>query len=389
MIPKGAYPAVAVTVGFRESSMHYKKRSTHHPIEMQRRSFVFGSASALGLAARPLAISAGPAFAAERKITWGTNEAYSRPEMLQPFTEATGIEVDTALFSDPAELVTKLTAGGAGVDMMIDGSYHVDITHRAGVIQPLDRSAIPNLDAVIPAFRNAEGLSFDGQAYGVPLLWGTDSIVYRGDMVDGEINDIAALFDPKYAGRIAMPGGLLESLIVGAIYLGIEKPFDMDADDLDAVAELLIKQKPLLRTYWNDIGDLKNLMATGEVVLAWGWAPVLELAKDGIDIRWGFPSQGQLGWYDACYLTTEAEGQAKSDCEALMNYLLGDSYGVMLGEEAGYRTVSEKAIAEMPAEMRDSLSLDDPMSYLDSATWWVTPSDEQAYKDAWNRVLNA
>lgn len=358
-------------------------------IALQRRSFVFGTASAMGLAAAPFGFGAGPARAADRKITWGTNEAYSRPEMLQPFTEATGIEVEAALFSDPAELVTKLKSGGAGVHMMIDGSYHVDITHQAGVLQPLDPGAIPNLDAVIPAFRDAEGLAFDGQTYGAPLLWGTDSIVYRGDMVDGEINDLGALFDSRYAGRIAMPGGLMESLIVGAIYLGIEKPFDMSAADLDAVVELLVAQKPLLRTYWNDIGDLKNLMATGEVVLAWGWAPVLELVKDDIDVRWGFPSQGQLGWYDACYLTTEAEGQAKSDCEALMNYLLGESYGVMLGKETGYRTVSEKAIAEMPADMRKSLDLDDPMSYLDSATWWVTPTDEQAYKDAWNRVLNA
>eukprot|EP00873_Tetraselmis_striata_P008739 jgi/Tetstr1/429003/TSEL_018978.t1 len=289
-----------------ESSM--RNTNTKHGnsmIALQRRSFVFGTASAMGLAAAPFGFGAGPARAAERKITWGTNEAYSRPEMLQPFTAATGIEVETALFSDPAELVTKLAAGGAGVDMMIDGSYHVDITHDAGVLQPLDPGAIPNLDTVIPAFRDAEGLSFDGKTYGAPLLWGTDSMVYRGDMVDGEINDLGALFDSKYAGRIAMPGGLLESLIVGAIYLGIDKPFDMTAADLDAVVELLIAQKPLLRTYWNDIGDLKNLMATGEVVLAWGWAPVMELVKDGIDVRWGFPSQGQLGWYDACYLTTE------------------------------------------------------------------------------------
>lgn len=370
--------------------MHITKNKNQAPMtEMRRRSFLAGTASTIGLGAAFGALGAGRAQAAERKITWGTNEAYARPRMLQPFTDATGIDVDTALFSDPAELVTKLAAGGAGVDMMIDGSYHVDITHQAGVLQPIDPSAVPNLSAVIPAFKNAEGLSFDGETYGVPLLWGTDSMAYRGDMVDGEINDLGALFDSKYAGRIAMPGGLLESLIVGAIYLGIEKPFDMGSQELDAVVELLIKQKPLLRTYWNDIGDLKNLMATGEVVLAWGWAPLLELAKDGIDIRWGFPTQGQLGWYDACYLTTEATGQAKSDCEALMNYLLGDSYGVMLGEEAGYRTVSESAIAEMPDEMRASLDLNNPMAYLDSATWWVTPSDEQAYKDAWNRVLNA
>ena len=358
-------------------------------IEMQRRSFVFGTASAMGLAAAPFGLSGGRAHAADRSITWGTNEAYSRPEMLNPFTEATGIAVATELFSDPAEMVTKIQTGGAGVHVLLDGSYNVNVTHRAGVLQPIDTDNIPNLQNVIPAFRNADGLSFDGQTYGAPLLWGTDSIVYRGDMVDEEINDIGALFDPKYAGRIAMPGGLLESVIVAAMYLGMERPFDMTAAELDEVATLLISQKPLLRTYWNDIGDLKNLMATGEVVLAWGWAPVLELVGDGIDVRWGFPAQGQLGWYDASYLTIEAEGQTKADAEAFMNYLLGDSYGVVLGETVGYRTVSEAAIANMDPELRDRLYLDNPMAYLEGSTWWVTPSDHRAYQDTWNRVLNA
>ena len=367
----------------------FSRRGPPSMIEMQRRSFVFGTASALGLAAAPIGFGTRPARAAERSITWGTNEAYSRPEMLAPFTEATGVEVETALFSDPSEMVTKLQAGGAGIDLLLDGSYHIDITYQSGVLQEMNLANIPNLETVIPAFRNAQGLTFDGKTYGAPLPWGTDSAVYRGDLVDGEVNDIAALFDEKYAGRIAMPGGLLESLIVAAIYLGIDKPFDMSKAELDEVVTLLIKQKPLLRTYWNDIGDLKNLMATGEVVLAWGWAPVLELVDDGIDVRWGFPSQGQLGWYDGSYLTIEAEGQAKADTEAFINYLLGESYGVLLGKDVGYRTVSQTAISKMPEELRGSLHLEDPMSYLEGATWWVTPTDHQAYEDAWNRVLNA
>ncbi len=357
---------------------------------LPRRSFLIGAGATLGAAATSLPWFLRRAQAAGRSIVWGTNEAYSRPQMLQPFTDETGIDVELALFSDPAEVVTKIQAGGAGVHILLDGSYHVEISYTAGVLKPLNIDNVPNWKHVIPAFRNADGLFFDGQQYGVPIIWGTDSLVYRGDLVGGDIDDIGALFDKQYAGRIAMPGGLFESLIVAAIYLGYDKPFSMSKDQLDEVVDLLVKQKPLVRTYWNDIGDLKNLMATGEVVLSWGWAPVLELkSKDDIDVRWGFPKQGQLGWYDASYLTIEAEGQTQEDSEKFINYVLGDYYGVALAEDAGYRTVSGLAIDKMDPKLKADLHMDEAEKYLSNTKWWVTPNDSQAYQDAWDRVLNA
>lgn len=362
----------------------YRKES----FDKKRRDLLLSATAAAGAVTFPSVWQIRRAQAATGTIVWGTNEAYSRPELIEPFSKESGVQVELALFSDPAELVAKLKTGGAGVDILLDGSYHSRQSYDAGVLQPLNLDNIPNWKYVIEAFKGAEGLFFDGKQYGVPMAWGTDSVVYRGDLVEGEINSISALFDKKYAGRIAMPGGLHESLLVGAIYLGIDDPFSMDQSELNEVVALLIKQKPLLRTYWNDIGDLKNLMGTGEVVLAWGWAPVLELVDDGIDVRWGFPKEGQLGWYDASYLTIEAEGEAKAQAEAFINFLIGDHYGRVLGEDVAYRTVSTAAISTMDAELVEKLELSDPMGYLEDAKWWVSTSDPQAYEDAWQRVLN-
>lgn len=351
---------------------------------------VLGTAS-LGVAAALMKerwVSSANAAAAN-EIVWGTNEAYARPSMLAPFEKASGTVVKTELFSDPAELVTKLKSGGAGVHMLVDGSYHVNISHAEGVLQPIDIANVPNAAQILDEFRDVEGLSFDGKVYGVPIVWGTNSMIYRYKEVGQELNDIGALFDAQFAGRISMPNGLFESLIVGAMYLGIKKPFSMSKDELDAVVELLIKQKPMVRTYWNDIGDLKNLMATGEVVVGWGWQPVMELHKDDIDVRWAHPKQGELAWYDANYLTKEAEGDVKAACEAFTNYLAGDTYGRILGEETGYRTASKLAIAAMPGELQAKLEINTPSAFLKGATWFLNPSDPPAYQAAWDRVLNA
>ena len=125
------------------------------------------------------------------------------------------MDVNIEYFADPAEVVTKLRAGGAGVDILLDGSYHVELSYATSVLAPLDVRNIPN--------------------------WGHGAV------------------DP------------------------------------------LIKQKPMVRTYWDRLGDLTQQLATGEVVVAWAWEPAFEPRRDDIDVRWAFPKQGQLGWYNACY----------------------------------------------------------------------------------------
>jgi spermidine/putrescine-binding protein len=327
--------------------------------------------------------------AATNEIVWGTNDAYAKPDLLEPFEKSTGVKVSTQLFSDPAEVVAKLKSGGAGVHILLDGSYHSRISYEMGVLKPIDEASVPNLQYVLPEFRDAGGLSFDGKRYGVPQDWGTDSVVYRHKEVGGEIDDIGALFDKQFSGRIGMPNGLFESLIAAAMYLKVPEPFAMNQSELDAVVDLLKKQKPMVRTYWNDIGDLKNLMATGEVIVAWGWQPVMDIRKDGIDVRWAHPKQGELAWYDASFLTIEADDKVKAECESFLNYLLGDFYGVQLGKDAGYRTTSTLSVEKMSPELRKQLDFDDPSAFLKKAVWWVAPKDPDAYQKAWDKVLNA
>ena len=47
------------------------------------------------------------------------------------------------------------------------------------------------------------------------------------------------------------------------------------------------------------------------------------------------------------------------------------------------------AIDAMDAALRDELAVEDPMGYLEGASWFLTPNDPQAYQDAWDRVPNA
>lgn len=335
--------------------------------------------------------TSGGGSASSDSILWATNEAYSRPPMIDPFTEETGIKVNLELFSDVTEIASKLKTGGTGITGFVDGSYHAVESYEAGLLQPIDLANVPNYKKnVLPTFQDAKAHQFDGKVYGIPMDWGTDSIAYNGDKISGKIDDLSALWDPQFEGQIAMPAGLLEMVIVGGIYAGVPDPFDMTDDELAQVRDLLIKQKPLVRTYWKEIGELTNLFASGEVTIAWAWAPVLDLRqKADMDMVWVVPKQGQLGWYDAAFITKEAKPEEKKAFESFANYLVGDTYGVKLAEEVAYRTTSQAAIDRIPAATRKELDLNDPDKFLNNVNYWISPKRPAAYEAVQTDVLNA
>ena len=88
--------------------------------------------------------------------------------------------------------------------------------------------------------------------------------------------DWSTLFEgEKYKGRLAMRDYALEGIVIAAMYVGIPRDqlFKMGDKELAECKKALLAQKKLLRTYWNSIGDLTNLFASGEVVCAFSWVP--------------------------------------------------------------------------------------------------------------------
>ena len=74
----------------------------------------------------------------------------------------------------------------------------------------------------------------------------------------------------------------------------------MDEKELQEVKKLLISQKPLVRAYWKNVADVQNMLASGEVVVAWTFLAVIApLRKAGIDAGWVWPKEGALGWSEA------------------------------------------------------------------------------------------
>jgi putative spermidine/putrescine transport system substrate-binding protein/spermidine/putrescine transport system substrate-binding protein len=205
-----------------------------------------------------------------------------------------------------------------------------------------------------------------------------------------ELDSLEALFSGEFKGRIAMPTAYFESILCAAIYLGYANPTDLTDNELKEVERLLIKQKPGVRSYWVNVGDLKSLFATGEVIVAWGWAAALGLRDESpIDLRWATPKEGQLLFYNISVMTKESVTRGNADtAHALINYLAGPDYQVQLARKLQYRPSSQKAIDMLSSVEKTKLGLNDP-NFLKNARPWGNIRRREAYQAVLDNLKNA
>ncbi len=140
----------------------------------------------------------------------------------------------------------------------------------------------------------------------VPTVYNYDSIGYRPDLVDAEeASSWAALFDPKFKGKtglnvdplIAFGQAVMAMNTLGL--LEVANPGNPDANAIEEAAKFLISKKKegQFRALWGDFGELVNLLASGEMVIADAWQPaVMAVKAQGVECSYATMKEGYRGW---------------------------------------------------------------------------------------------
>ena len=127
-----------------------------------------------------MSLTAGTASAADLVISnW---DGYMAKDIAESFKAATGLEIEVVNHATNEEIMGKLMAsGGKGYDIVFVSSPFAEVLNAQGLVEPLDKSAIPNLANLYP---EAAALAYDpGNAFSVPYTWGTTGLCYRSDVV--------------------------------------------------------------------------------------------------------------------------------------------------------------------------------------------------------------
>lgn len=235
--------------------------------------------------------------------------------VIDPFTEATGIEVEIATGSNADRLSQlQLTDGvDPGVDVMMISDYYAALGQEGDLFQQVDASAVPNLDEIADF---AKEDSYLGPAYSYQL----NGTLYRTDELDADEASSWDLYgDADYAGKLALPD---ISVTAGQLAVsGVAATYGDGPYDVDTAFETMGEWAPGILQFYSSSTEVTNLITQGEIVAAdslSGFAT--DLIASGEPVAWTAPSEGAYMATNRAMIPT---GAANVDAaEQFIDYLL-------------------------------------------------------------------
>ena len=273
------------------------------------------------------------------------------------FTEATGIKVNYMTYDSNETMYTKLKTGGASYDVIIPSDYMIARLLEEDMLEPLNFDNIPNYRYIDDTFKNQD---FDPEnAYSVPYTWGTVGLIYNSKYVTDEVVSWETMWDDTYAGKILMFDNPRDAFAIAQFRLG-QSINTEDETELQAAAELLKEQKPVVQQYVMD--QIFDKMESEEAWIGAYYAgDYLFMAQENPSLSFCFPEEGFNIFIDSLCIPKGAENKAAA--EAYINFLCNPEISGQNLDYLGYSTPITEAKQYMDSYMAES-----PIAYPDEET---------------------
>ncbi|MBS7544728.1 ABC transporter substrate-binding protein [Ancylobacter oerskovii] len=357
-----------------------------------------------------------PASAAPTQLRALMWEVYAVPDIVGAFEEKHKIKFSPTFFDGNSEAYNKLRVGGTrDFDLVQADGFWPSLYFREKLIRTIDYARIPNTGKVYPVFKpDRFKLLTDpatGGHFGVTWCWGSYGTTYNTAEVPKEkVESIEVLFDPAFAGRLSTSARFEENIaltgILAATRMGTKdkprpdgKPFNpyvLTDEELAEIEKLLIQQKSLLLTRYQDNTTLQQLLESGAIVAAPEFAQVYRVLvqkKLKGEIATDFahqlvPKEGGLGWVDTWLVTSGVTDPAALDiCHDFMNTFLAPENIKKISLIAGASATIDLRPISTPEEQQ--LYLMDRTEELSSMYMFDQPSSTEKWERVWSRVQAA
>ncbi len=329
-------------------------------------------------------------------LNWAT---YIAENTVPDFEAACGVKVTTDFYGSNEELLARMRAGNPGFDLIVPSGYTVAEMIAEGLLEPLDKTHIPNIKNVSPDLLDQQ---FDpGNVYSLPYQWGTVGIGYNVKAVaavlgeDVEITSWNQLFDYPVA-RVGWLDDQRVMMGIGLLMLGYN-PNSADPDEIREATDYLVAKgrNNVLRIA---VDDGQELLARGEVDMIIEYSGdifqvALACEEDpncGTEYAYILPDEGANMWIDNLVIPTRA--QNKRLAEAFIDYVLHPQVGADISNYIAYATPNQVSI---DAGLIDDYLLESPIIYPTADVFerlFVTkafadmPEVQQYYNDAWDEL---
>ena len=289
------------------------------------------------------------------------------------------IKVNYSTYDSNEIMYSKLSNGGITVDVIIPSDYMIARLIQENMLLELNFDNIPNYQYIDENFRNT---SYDPEnRYSVPYTWGTVGILYNTKYVDeADVTGWELLWNEKYAGKILMFGNSRDAFGIAQYLLGYDVN-TTDKAELDACAELLRQQKPVLQRYVMD--EIFATMQNEEAWIAPYYAgDCLTMMGENENLAFYLPEdQGFNLFIDAMCIPTCC--QEKEAAELFINFLCDPEIAGANMDWICYSTPLSAA-----KEFMDPETVSDPVSYpadevlANGSSYAFLPEDISRYMES-------
>ena len=304
-------------------------------------------------------------------------------DWVTPFEQETGCDVSVSTFGTSDESFTKMDSEQYDVV-----SASGDASRRliyAGLVDPVNLDLIDTYDDIFEDLKDKPWNTVDGVSYGVPHGRGANLLMYNTQKVTPAPTSWADTWEPDspYKGGVTAYDNAI-FIADAALYLmatqpelGIENPYALDQEQLDAAKNLLMQQRELVGEYWSDYLKSIGSFVQGDSLIGTTWQVITNYAQaEGAKVEAVLPSEGATGWSDTWMV---AHDSPNVNCAyAWVNHITSPEVNAEVAEWFGEAPGNEKS-CEFTADPKhcDIFHAADT-GYWQNVYYWQTPTEECA-----------
>lgn len=315
---------------------------------------------------------------------------HSDPNLLGPFEQIYGIKVNTKEFAATGEALAILEQSQPGDwDVLVLDTVDIVKLAKMGYLAKLRKADFP-WDDIFPELTDQRLHYLDGDLYGVPEKFGYNTVAYNADKVDpADMRKAAVLWNPKYAGRIAIYDYYVPLMQMVAIAIGIIPP-QLKQSDLPAIREKLLEMKKLAALV-GDVTTVQNALVTGsaDIIAGGGEFATAGLRAENPALDWVLPDEGGIRWMQS--LAIFEKSKRKEAATRFLKYVMSPVGQARLATSACYWAMPANSKASLTDEQKKILRWDEQPTFLPKSYNYMSPDPDldKAMLEVWTEFLNA
>ena len=293
---------------------------------------------------------------------------YIGTNTVSDFEEATKINTNYSLFDSNELVEARLLSGKSGFDAVMMTSYYVPRLAKAGALEKIDKSKIPNYKNLDKVRLEALAKIDPDNMYAYPYTEISVGIGYNKDKIeeifgkDFKVESWDLLLKEENAKKLEKCGiAVLDSpieIISTVMHVLGKDPASEKASDYNEALEILTKLASNV-SYFHSSRYINDLVS-GEICVAIGYSgDILQAAEraksSNMKIEYVIPKEGSICWFDCWTIAKNSEHY--DNAHAWFNYLMDPKVATSVANEMRYYMPVTEAVEGLDDDLKNNPSV--------------------------------